>query len=111
MSKTNFSDVIHREKRAVAQTPQKIKHRTRQLRSGELVWYCLVGLRIRSATINLGFLKTLKSFGILQKADYMSTVSGGGYTHSYVQATVKKTGTFDKLFTDDHIDSMRKHGE
>ncbi|MBL7826964.1 MAG: hypothetical protein JNJ57_10065 [Saprospiraceae bacterium] len=111
MSKTNFSDVIHREKEQLRKRRKKlnIEHGN----SDQENWFgiALSGGGIRSATINLGFLKTLNKFGILQKADYMSTVSGGGYTHSYVQATVKKTGTFDKLFTDDHIDSMRKHGE
>ncbi|MFQ5447942.1 MAG: hypothetical protein ACE5FF_13520, partial [Saprospiraceae bacterium] len=40
---------------------------------------------IRSATINLGFLRTLNLFKILEKADYISTVSGGGYTGAYLQ--------------------------
>ena len=49
----------------------------------------LSGGGIRSATINLGFLKTLNQFSILEQADYLSTVSGGGYTGAYVQATIK----------------------
>lgn len=49
----------------------------------------LSGGGIRSATINMGFLKTLNNFGILKRADYLSTVSGGGYTGSYIQATIK----------------------
>lgn len=71
----------------------------------------LSGGGIRSATINLGFLKTLNKYGILQKADYLSTVSGGGYTHAYVQATAKETGDYSKLFNTEHIDAMRQHGE
>lgn len=76
-------------------------------------WFgiALSGGGIRSATINLGFLQTLNKYGILQKADYLSSVSGGGYTHSYVQATAKATGDFNKLFTLEHIEAMRKHGE
>jgi hypothetical protein len=72
----------------------------------------LSGGGIRSATINMGFLKTLNRFGILRNADYLSTVSGGGYTHSYVQATLKAVGgDYDKLFTETHIDALRQHGE
>jgi hypothetical protein len=76
-------------------------------------WFgiALSGGGIRSATINLGFLKTLNKYGILQKADYLSSVSGGGYTHSYVQGTAKETGDFSKLFNPEHIEAMRAHGE
>ncbi len=66
---------------------------------------------IRSATINLGFLKTLNKFRILEKADYLSTVSGGGYTGAYVQATVKEEGGFDTLFTDEKINRLREYGD
>ena len=66
---------------------------------------------IRSSTINLGFLKTLNKFRILEKADYLSTVSGGGYTGAYVQATVKEEGGFDTLFSDEKIDRLRMYGD
>ncbi|MBK9017184.1 MAG: hypothetical protein IPM82_25730 [Saprospiraceae bacterium] len=66
---------------------------------------------IRSATINLGFLKTLNKFRILEKADYLSTVSGGGYTGAYVQATVKEEGSFDGLFSDEKINRLREYGD
>jgi hypothetical protein len=76
-------------------------------------WFgiALSGGGIRSATINMGFLKTLNRYGVLQRADYLSTVSGGGYTHSYVQATLKEKEDFKQLFTDEHIDTMRQHGD
>ena len=76
-------------------------------------WFgiALSGGGIRSATINLGFLKTLNKYGILQKADYLSSVSGGGYTHAYVQGTAKETGGYSKLFNPEHIEAMRAHGE
>ncbi|MBI1224223.1 MAG: hypothetical protein GC192_03210 [Bacteroidetes bacterium] len=66
---------------------------------------------IRSATINLGFLKTLNKYKILEKADYLSTVSGGGYTGAYVQATVKEEGGFDTLFSDEKINRLREYGD
>lgn len=71
----------------------------------------LSGGGIRSATINLGILKTLNKFGILKRADYLSTVSGGGYTGAYVQATLKNEGDYKKLFDDQHIAYMRSRGE
>lgn len=76
-------------------------------------WFgiALSGGGIRSATINLGFLRTLNRFGILKKADYLSTVSGGGYTHSYIQGTLKEKADYNELFTAEHIDAMRQHGE
>ena len=70
----------------------------------------LSGGGIRSATINLGFLKTLNLFKIIRKADYISTVSGGGYTGSYIQATLKSKGTFDALFDEKRIRHLRNYG-
>ena len=71
----------------------------------------LSGGGIRSATINLGFLKTINKFGILKRADFLSTVSGGGYTGAYIQATLKNSGSYEGLFDDQHIDYMRSRGE
>lgn len=70
----------------------------------------LSGGGIRSAVINLGFLKTLQRFNILKQADYLSSVSGGGYTNSYVQAILQGDGTFEDLFQQDHIDYLRRRG-
>lgn len=111
MEKTCYKDVILEEKEQLRLRRKKLnmEHGTPDQEN----WFgiALSGGGIRSATINLGFLKTLNKFGILQRADYLSTVSGGGYTHAYVQGTVKKEGNFDKLFTDGHIASMRQQGE
>ncbi len=71
----------------------------------------LSGGGIRSATINLGFLKTLNKFGVIKRSDFLSTVSGGGYTGAYIQATLKNSGTYESLFEDEHIDYMRSRGE
>ncbi|MEM9921991.1 MAG: hypothetical protein AAF990_28060, partial [Bacteroidota bacterium] len=71
----------------------------------------LSGGGIRSATINLGLLKTLNKFGLLKRADYLSTVSGGGYTGAYIQSTLKAEGKFEALFQQKHLDHMRSWGE
>lgn len=70
----------------------------------------LSGGGIRSATINLGFLKTLNAFKILQKSDYLSSVSGGGYCASYIQATLKERADYEKLFSKEDITHMRSYG-
>ncbi|MBX2890746.1 MAG: hypothetical protein KF734_07445 [Saprospiraceae bacterium] len=111
MSSLSYNEVIQREKEQLRIRRKKLsqEHGTPEQEN----WFgiAMSGGGIRSATINLGFLQTLNKFGILQKADYLSTVSGGGYTHSYVQATAKETGDLGRLFTPEHIASLRKHGE
>ncbi|GJM32122.1 MAG: hypothetical protein DHS20C18_11230 [Saprospiraceae bacterium] len=71
----------------------------------------LSGGGIRSATINLGFLKTLNKFNILEQADYLSTVSGGGYTGAYIQGSLRQSGSYENLFSKKHIAYMRTRGE
>lgn len=111
MEPISCKEVIQKEKEHLQLRRQKLgmEHGTPEQPN----WFgiALSGGGIRSATINLGFLKTLNKYGILQKADYLSSVSGGGYTHAYVQGTAKETGDFNKLFSVEHIEAMRKHGE
>ncbi|MBM3752499.1 MAG: hypothetical protein FJW38_00780 [Acidobacteria bacterium] len=47
---------------------------------------CMSGGGIRSAIFNLGILTVLEAKGFLKLADYLSTVSGGGYIGGYVMA-------------------------
>ncbi len=47
---------------------------------------CLSGGGIRSATFNLGMLQGLASIGLLDKFNYLSTVSGGGYIGSWLSS-------------------------
>lgn len=51
---------------------------------------CFSGGGIRSATFNLGVLQGLAGHGMLQLADYLSTVSGGGYIGSWFHGVVKR---------------------
>ena len=88
---------------AASETPEHLKNTKFGI--------ALSGGGIRSATINLGFLKTLNKFGILKRADFLSTVSGGGYTGAYIQATLKNSKTYEGLFDDEHVDYMRSRGE
>jgi predicted acylesterase/phospholipase RssA len=49
---------------------------------------CLSGGGIRSATFNLGVLQALAQHKLLDKFDYLSTVSGGGYIGSWLSAWI-----------------------
>ena len=71
----------------------------------------LSGGGIRSATFNLGFLKALNDKGIFEHADYLSTVSGGGYIGSHVQNRLRQTHDYKSLFTKDDIDHLKAHGD
>lgn len=51
---------------------------------------CLSGGGIRSATFGLGVLQALARFGLLDKFDYLSTVSGGGYIGSWLTAWIRR---------------------
>jgi hypothetical protein len=53
---------------------------------------CLSGGGIRSATFALGVLQGLAYSGVLGTIDYLSTVSGGGYTGGWFTAWLKREG-------------------
>ena len=59
---------------------------------GDLSALCLSGGGIRSASFALGVLQGLAARGILSKFDYLSTVSGGGYTGAMLTAWVHRAG-------------------
>ena len=51
---------------------------------------CLSGGGIRSATFGLGVLQALAKYGLLDKFDYLSTVSGGGYIGGWLSAWISR---------------------
>jgi hypothetical protein len=53
---------------------------------------CLSGGGIRSATFGLGILQALARVGPLGKLDYLSTVSGGGYTGGWFTSWLHRDG-------------------
>ncbi len=57
-----------------------------------LVGLALSGGGIRSATFGLGVLQGLKRLGLFDRLDYVSTVSGGGYIGSWLQAVLATDG-------------------
>ena len=54
---------------------------------------CLSGGGIRSATFALGVLQGLAHLGVLNSFDYLSTVSGGGYTGGWFTAWLRRAGS------------------
>ncbi len=51
---------------------------------------CFSGGGIRSATFGLGIVQSLAKHGLLDKFDYLSTVSGGGYLGSWLSAWIRR---------------------
>ncbi len=86
----------------------------------DMLGIALSGGGIRSATINLGFLKILNENNVLRLTDYMSTVSGGGYTGSYVTEKLRigidgngpshGSDPYSHLFTRADIEHIKDHG-
>ncbi len=58
---------------------------------------CISGGGIRSATFALGTLQALAKQGVLQRFDYLSTVSGGGYIGSWLTSWINRAGGLDKI--------------
>ncbi|HWO01320.1 MAG TPA: patatin-like phospholipase family protein [Blastocatellia bacterium] len=54
--------------------------------------FCISGGGIRSATFALGIIQGLARCGVLDKFDYLSTVSGGGYIGSWLTAWIHRHG-------------------
>ena len=66
----------------------------------DLFGICFSGGGIRSATLNLGVLQGLAERRLLRLADYLSTVSGGGYIGSWFQALCKRYTTSGRRIVD-----------
>ena len=56
---------------------------------------CLSGGGVRSATFNLGILQGLARHGLLERFDYLSTVSGGGFIGGWLSAWIRRQGIDD----------------
>lgn len=56
----------------------------------QIAGLAISGGGIRSATFALGVLESLKASGLLDKFDYLSTVSGGGYIGSWLSANCRR---------------------
>jgi predicted acylesterase/phospholipase RssA len=79
-----FKEILEAEKRNLA----RIKPDDPE--TGETFGLAFSGGGIRSATFNLGVLQGLAQAGLLAKAKYLSTVSGGGYIGGWLCSWIKR---------------------
>lgn len=81
----------------------------------DLFGIALSGGGIRSATINAGILEILNKAGIFSKADFLSTVSGGGYIGGYVHSKLWREQDqnlpYQSLFKEDDMKHLKNKGE
>ncbi|WP_262047312.1 patatin-like phospholipase family protein [Bradyrhizobium sp. Bra78] len=63
----------------------------------DAVGLALSGGGIRSATFCLGVIQVLAQRGLMKYVDYLSTVSGGGYTGAFVTSLIGSGQDFDQL--------------
>ncbi len=94
-------------------TPLSTSDETTPLRptdESNVVGLSLSGGGIRSAAFCLGALQALHGAGILNKIDYLSTVSGGGYIGSSVSSGMTATGghfPFESYLSEDETPSLQ----
>ena len=90
----SWSDVLAGEYHALtgqdAQGPEAKLHARFHERGFSAL--CLSGGGVRSATFALGVLQGLAHVGVLGAFDYLSTVSGGGYTGGWFTAWLHRDG-------------------
>ena len=75
----------------------KEKHQMPAPEDQEHVGLAFSGGGIRSATFNLGILQGLARYNLLQRIDYVSTVSGGGYIGSWLVSWIRRWGLKDAI--------------
>lgn len=68
---------------------------------------CLSGGGIRSGTFALGVLQGLAHLGVLRQFDYLSTVSGGGYTGGWYTAWLQREGRDAAIRVEQDLDPAR----
>lgn len=76
-----------------------------------LIGLAFSGGGIRSATLNLGVLQGMQELDMLRHMDYISTVSGGGFTGSWLVANVRRSAHWLGRLTDwsDSIAHLRAY--
>lgn len=106
-SLADFGDILEKEEELIYKRRSELKLEDDR----ELLGIALSGGGIRSATFNLGLLKSFNSCDLLKRSDYISSVSGGGYTHSFVQKELYENSDFKALFNDKQIKRLRSYGD
>lgn len=78
-STQDFDTVLHHEHSWIDQRRKKVNVEGYGVPMEDSTGLGLSGGGIRSATFNLGILQAFGRHGLMQRVDYLSTVSGGGY--------------------------------
>src|SRR6185295_1266837 len=93
--KLQFADIQRAENESINKRRSRIgRDKVRQISAKggvpvyDTVALSLSGGGIRSAAFSLGVLQALNHQGVLNKIDYLSTVSGGGYIGTSLSATM-----------------------
>jgi hypothetical protein len=86
----DFLGVLRKELETLRPERPSIHDTLADAYDAELSGVAFSGGGIRSATFNLGVIQALASLGILEKIDYLSTVSGGGYIGSWLAAWLRR---------------------
>lgn len=97
----SFTEVFNEERKYISQRRKNVtldQDNNKVSEPDNLFGLALSGGGIRSATLNMGFLNYLNDKGLLKYADYISSVSGGGFISGYIQTKLKVEGKFEKLF-------------
>jgi hypothetical protein len=92
--------MLRSEIEAINDRRRELKRKELPVRAGceppvqviETVGLALSGGGIRSAAVSLGVLQALNQQGVIDKIDYLSTVSGGGYIGCSLTTTMSKGG-------------------
>ncbi len=80
------SDSLRTSASVKARELSAIRNKRPGAKEDDLVGLAFSGGGIRSATFNLGVLEALKELELLERIDYLSTVSGGGYIGAWLSA-------------------------
>ncbi len=109
-----FEDFFEEEIEAITSKRTKLGQNTDNIQEN-LIGIALSGGGVRSATINLGFLQAMNKMGLFKQADYISSVSGGGYIGSYIHSKLRdniaSSDPYNELFLQEDIDHFRNHGK
>lgn len=91
-SQSKEGERLAKKSRLVASESGLSKYYKQAHETGDLSALCLSGGGIRSAAFALGVVQGLTKRDLLQRFDYLSTVSGGGYLGSFLTAWVQRRG-------------------
>ena len=86
MKQVEIREAINKRRRKLNEEAKKHGNtypESDEVNGDDLVGLALSGGGIRSAMFNLGLLQSMQRAGFLKHVDYLSSVSGGGYTNGY----------------------------